>query len=251
MSRILAEASPERDPLRDALIHMIRQRDDATPRHLQVELGPSEVGHPCMRKLAYGMMQVPACNPPWDPLPSIIGTAAHTWMESAAEHANKVLAEQDQPQRWITENRVTVANGLAGSCDLYDMWTDTVIDHKFPGPTAFRQYVKDPGIPYRTQVHLYGKGFANMKLPVKKVAIAFIPRSGKLSDMHLFQEDYDPAIADAALKRRNMAILLINDLEVEEHPDRYQLIPATPYDCRLCPWWKPEPTSPLECRGDQ
>jgi hypothetical protein len=88
IDEFFSESLPAPDPLRDELIRMIKARDEATPRHLQKELGPSEVGHPCMRKLALGMMNEPRCNPQYDPLPSIVGTATHKWLESAASYAN-------------------------------------------------------------------------------------------------------------------------------------------------------------------
>jgi hypothetical protein len=59
------------DPLRADLIAMIRDRDYAT--HRQRALGPSEVGHPCMRKMAYGMTELPPCNPQFDPTATAIG----------------------------------------------------------------------------------------------------------------------------------------------------------------------------------
>ena len=71
--------TPVEDPIREALVEMVMNRYHATPRHQQIELGPSEIGHPCMRKIAQGTMAVPRQNPEYDPLPSIVGTAAHTW----------------------------------------------------------------------------------------------------------------------------------------------------------------------------
>lgn len=225
---------------------MIWQRYRATPRHLQKELGPSEVAHPCMRKMAFGMMDVTRCNPEFDPLPSIIGTATHSWLESAAMHANNILGRK----RWLAETRVNVAPGLSGSCDLYDSDNATVIDFKVPGDSSFDKYRKDPGPTYKGQVFLYGKGFENAGLPVKTVAIAFLPRGKTLRSMHIWKEDYDASIAEAVLARRHAVITLINDLEIEQHPERYGWIPTTPDQCIWCPWFRPEPRGPLECKGE-
>ena len=128
------------DPLREDLVSMIRSRDAATPRHLQVELGPSDVSHPCMRRMAYGIMAAPGGNPSFDPLPAIIGTAVHSWLDTAAQHANEALGRE----RWLTETRVQVAPGLAGSCDLFDLDTGTVIDWKVVGTPRLQKYRKDP-----------------------------------------------------------------------------------------------------------
>jgi hypothetical protein len=65
------------DTLRRDLMTVIHARNDATPRHRQTELGVSDVSHPCHRRLAYALAGVEPSNPPFDPLPSIIGSAAH------------------------------------------------------------------------------------------------------------------------------------------------------------------------------
>jgi hypothetical protein len=240
-------SNPPVDPLREDLVEMIRQRNDATPRHQQRELGPSEVGHPCMRKMAYGMMEVPRCNPQFDPLPSIIGTATHTWLESAAMYANHQLGRQ----RWLVETRVNVAGGLAGSCDLYDHDTATVIDWKCPGTNRFDMYRKKMSPVFINQVHLYAHGFEQAGLPVKRVGVALLPRGGYLSGLYLWQDDYDPARTQKVLKRRETVMQLLDEFQVEQHPERYQWIPTAPYDCMFCPWFKPDPKTPLQCRGDQ
>jgi hypothetical protein len=234
------------DPLRDDLLSMIRSRDAATPRHLQVELGPSDVSHPCMRRMAYGMMAEPGSNPQFDPLPSIIGTAVHHWLDTAAQHANEVLGRE----RWLTETRVQVTPGLAGSCDLYDTDTATVIDWKVVGTPRLRKYRKDPGPVYKSQVFLYGRGFENAGLPVKRVAIAFVPRGATLHSLHVWSADYDPKIADEVLTRREQVICLLNDFDIENNPDRYMWFPAEPVDCTFCSWYSPTPSGPLQCQGD-
>lgn len=233
------------DPVRDALVDMIKQRYRATPRHLQVELGPSDVSHPCMRKMAMAMTQVPRCNPEYDPLPSILGTAAHSWMESAARLDNERLGRE----RWLIETRLEVAPGLSGSCDLFDTDTLTVIDHKFLGYTSFMSYTKYIGPQYKAQVTLYGRGFKRLGYDVQRVAVAIFPRSGTLSKMHLWSEDYDDDLASEVLLRRERVIGLCDDLEVEANPDRYQWIPETPYLCIWCPFWAPNPSGPLQCKG--
>lgn len=239
-------SNPVEDPLQTDIVDMVMARYRATPRHQQVELGPSEVGHPCMRKMAYGLMDVVRCNPEYDPLPSIIGTATHTWMESACALANEQLGRE----RWIAEKTVDVTPGLFGHADVYDTDTRTVIDWKFPGNNTFQKYVKDPGIVYKAQVQMYGMGFAKLGYPVETVAIAFLPRGGTLRSMHLYKEAYDPEKAMVSLRRREAVMLMLNDFRPEIDPDRYQWFPATPYDCIWCPWWTPNPRSPLQCKGD-
>jgi hypothetical protein len=237
---------PVSDPLRDELIRMIRSRDAATPRHLQVELGPSDVSHPCMRRMAYGIMAAPGGNPSFDPLPSIIGTAVHHWLDSAAQHANEVLGRE----RWLTETRVEVTPGLSGSCDLFDCDTGTVIDWKVVGTPRLRSYRKDPGPVYKSQVHLYARGIENAGHQVKRVAIAFVPRGATLHSLHVWSQDYDPAVTDAVLARREQVICLLNDFQVDINPDRYSWFPVETVDCTFCSWYSPDPSGPLQCKGD-
>src|ERR1700752_1563748 len=91
-----------------------------------------------------------------------------------------------------------------------------------------------PGKTYRTQVHLYGKGFVNAGLPVEQVAIMFIPRGGTLTSSHIWGEPYDQAIADAAIARRNKAIALCSDFNLDKPPDRYGWLPKSGPDCIFC-----------------
>lgn len=246
--RIPTDGSPPRDALWQDLVDMIRQKAAANPRDLQVELGPSEVGHPCTRKLAYGLMAVPACNPGMDALPSIIGVAMHTWLEGAAQYANEVLGYE----RWITERRVQVTEDLFGTADLYDTETATVIDWKNLGRTSYTKYTKNIGETYLHQVMLYGKGYLRLGYPVKQVAIAIIPRSGtSLSRMHLERIDFDESIADAVIARRNGVIALCDQFDVENNPDRFEWFETSPDQCSFCDWWRPFPEGPLQCKGEK
>lgn len=233
------------DALKQDIVDMIKARDEAAPRSKQLELGPSEIGHPCMRRLAYGLMLVERSNPSFDPLPAIIGTATHKWLETAAMYANTTLGRK----RWHVETRVNITSWLSGSCDLYDADTGTVIDYKVPGATQFAALRKQMSDTYRTQTHLYGKGFRNAGLPVQTVAVMLIPRGGTLAGAHLWSEPYDETIADAAIARRDQAVCLLNDFEVEQNPERYEWFAKSGPHCVFCPWFSPNPTSPLQCGG--
>lgn len=237
--------NPVSDPLADELKEMIRAKYHNTPRHLQVELGPSEVGHPCMRKMAFGMMQVPRCNPEYDPLPSIYGTAMHTWLEQAAREDNERLGRE----RWLLETRVEVTPGLSGSSDLYDTDSDTVVDWKNLGYTSFVDNIKHISPEYRGQLHLYGKGFRNKGYDVKWVSIAILPRSGTLTKMHYWKEPYDDDFANGILARRLAVIEMLDDFSVHIDPARYQWFPIEPSKCLFCPWWRPEARNPMQCNG--
>lgn len=247
-------AASDRDdpPLLDDLKTMLRNHAHSHARHLQVELGPSQVGHPCARNVISGMLALPTINPQFDPLPSYVGVAAHAAMEEAARFANAALLDAGGKIRWIPEQKVHVTQGLSGTADLYDIATQTVIDYKFPGPTQMTKYRKDgPHETYRTQVHLYGRGYLNLGLPVKQVGIWFLPRGGQLATSLLWLRPYDSGIVDACLKRLENFAILMNDLALEEYPERLALIPLTPSDCNWCPWWtvRENNPNPTACRG--
>lgn len=238
----------ESEGLLNDLKSMLRQHHNNHPRHLQKALGPSQVGHPCARNLLAGLMASPALNPQSDPLPSYIGVAAHKSMEEAAKLANEKLGRV----RWLPEMRVTITPGLSGTCDLYDVDTNTVIDYKFPGPSRMTHYRKHgPNPTYYAQAHLYGKGYLNMGFPVKAVGIWFLPRGGQLASSKLWTEPYNEEVVSKTVDRYFDLIGLMDELDLEDHPERLALIPTTPHECQWCPLWSvrendPRPTA---CNG--
>jgi len=203
-----------------------------SPRNLQQAIGPSEVGHPCSRRIAYKVAGAPRTWTDADPWASIIGTAVHAWLAAAFAAENLVL---DEP-RWLVEQRVHPSSGLSGSCDLYDTHTDTVIDHKVVGSTTLADAkAHGPTPQYRIQVHTYGLGWERLGKQPREVAIAYWPRSGYLSGLYVWREPYDRSIADAALDRLSNISAAALSLDIVEHPERTALIPAAPSDsCSHC-----------------
>lgn len=248
-------------------------------RSQQKALGPSEIGVACPRRLAGQLMDLPRINPEGDPLPAWLGTAGHAKFEDAVEFDNDRIVQQwlqDRRQRctvlsgvteddqyvgrWFSERRVTVSGDLAGTCDLYDTWTDTVIDLKFPGATKFQAYRKaterrtlgDESPEYRTQAHCYGRGYRNLGFDVKRVAIWFIPRGGQLSSSFVWDEPYSDEVVDGALARlRNITIAAV-ELQLDEHPERLQLVPKVAGSCMFCPFYTPRTghEQPHACNGN-
>jgi hypothetical protein len=107
----------------------------------------------------------------------------------------------------MIERKVCVGeiNGvpITGHADLYDRFTDTVIDHKTAGPTMLKNYKrKGAGEQYRAQFHLYGRGFARLGYPVKQVMGVFLPRQGDLDEAYVYgPKPYDEQVALDALRR--------------------------------------------------
>lgn len=233
--------------IREQLVALIHDRNNATPRHQQKELGPSDVSHPCTRQLAYKILQVERCNPEFDILPSLIGTAVHAWLDTAVTHANNVLGRQ----RYLAETRVNPTDWLSGSCDLFDTDEGTVIDWKVLGNSSFKKYKKEMNPAYRSQVNLYGLGFERAGHQVNHVGVMMIPRAGLLSGAYLWLEPYDRSIAEAAIERHNNALALINDLRVDENPHMLELLERVPHACLFCPWWAPKASGPYQCPGGE
>lgn len=252
------EDTPASSSLASELQAIITHAAENHPRSLQQDLGPSEAGIECPRRLAYRMTgwpqpqgKTPSGPPGGDPWPATVGTAIHSWLADTFGAAG---------DRWLTEQPLSIAPPLlpGGNCDLYDTHTNTVIDWKAVGPTALRAY-RDigPRPQYITQVHLYGLGFELAGHHPEKVALAFLPRGGYLSGMWLWTAPYDRARALAALARLTAIQSLIVAVDnvpggLEANPDRWALIPAEPsHGCAWCPWYRPGSTNlGRGCPGD-
>lgn len=222
---------PDETGLRDAAMQVIRYASDNAPRSLQKAIGPSQVGTPCTRQLAYEMSGTAPSNKGYsDPWPSYVGTAVHAKLEESFQLDNERLIAQGKEPRWITERRVDVGFGLTGSCDLYDTWTKTVGDFKILGNTTYTKYTKNgPSDVYRKQAHAYGLGYLRAGLEVERVAILFFGRAKMLNDLHVWHEPFDMELALRTLKRMK---------EVREALDRGatpQMFSKTPGDaCYFC-----------------
>lgn len=231
--------------LRGELINLIKHRAASAPRSMQKELGPSDVAHPCMRRMVMSLMDVPRSNPEFDPLPSILGIATHAWLDSACQAANRELGRV----RWLTETRVNPSDWLQGSSDLFDLDGGTVIDWKVMGASSFKKYKKRMNPVYRYQANLYGLGFERAGQTVNNVAIMLIPKAGLLTNAYLWMEPYNRELAVEALQRRDKAVDLLADLDIENHPERLEWLEKSGPACHFCKWFAPLPTSSLQCGG--
>lgn len=236
-------------PLAGEIREAILVADASRPRSTQVAIGPSQLGHPCVRRLAYKLMDHPECNTmqtaTWG---AIIGTSVHTTLADVFAQVNDRLGRI----RYLVEQRVEIRPGLHGTCDLYDFDRATVVDHKVVSPAALREYkFTEPGPTYKVQAHAYGSGIKRLGLPVEYVAIAFYPRASDIADLHVWTEPHNPAIVTEALTRHDATIELICQLDVEHHVERYTLIPKTANRlCMYCPYFKPGPDTGDTCPGD-
>lgn len=210
------------------------------PRTLQKHIGPSELGHPCARRIGYKLAGAPDLNEfpdaPWKPT---IGTAVHAWLEDVFAVVNHELDPTMTNPRYLIELTVCVGQvagvDITGHCDLYDRATRTAIDWKIVGDTPLKNYRrKGPGGQYRSQIHLYGRGLHARGLPVEQVVIAFLPRNGELRDAYFWTEPYDEQVALDALQRAN-GIGLATQLGGAA---ALANLPTADAYCRRCPYYK-------------
>lgn len=225
--------------LGEELLGLIRRAIDRHPRSQQKALGPSEVGHPCARKLGYQMLGIDE-NPGEPNWKATVGTALHAWLEDVMGEDNpRQAVRAADVSRWIIEATVSCGElagyDLCGHCDLYDRVTGTVVDWKSVGPTQLAKYRRHgPGDQYRIQAHLYGRGWTRRGQDVQRVAVMFLPRNGELREAFWWSEPYDEQVALDALARGNAihAVTAALGEQALQHLDT-----ADAY-CRMCPFFR-------------
>ena len=236
-------------PARQAVIRAIETAANNHPRSRQTAIGPSEIGHPCPRRIGYTLAAVPKRTQTvaWRP---IVGTAVHAWLEEALNQwdTNLVtlgLAVTDEQLHWQVETRTTVGklgdNIIAGNLDAYHQPSRTIIDHKIMGPSSLRaKKASGPGDQYRAQLHLYALGLTMAGTPVDTVAINGLPSCGELHDAWWWSEPFDPVIAQAAWFR----LQAIHDQVVAHGVDALPALEPVDSWCHNCPWFTPRATDP-------
>lgn len=197
------------------LIDIISQAILNQPRTLQKIPGPSEVGIPCTRALTHKIAEdkeprSKGDDPGWL---AFIGSCVHAGLEQAFRNdaANRGLSQA----RYITEHRVNVGTAggkeIWGNSDLLDIDSGTVVDWKIVGPKRLNYYREfGPGAQYRTQAHLYCRGFRRLGFTVNHAMIMFLPRDNELSKYYCWAEPYSEAVALEGLSRMNGLYELLN-----------------------------------------
>ncbi|WP_345462608.1 hypothetical protein [Nocardioides marinquilinus] len=178
--RALSGSSAWASTYSTTLRRVIHEHAARAPRTLQSYLGPSELGAVCDRQVAGKMAALPATNHVSDPWPSIVGTACHAWAAEAFEADNA----RSGVLRWVAEQKVTPHPNHPGTADLYDAVEHAVVDHKFLGESSLAKVRSAAGPPrhYVVQLLLYGLGYRNLGLPVRRVALAAYPRTAASLD---------------------------------------------------------------------
>jgi hypothetical protein len=239
-ARLFSDQEEYANAVRDVVV----QAGIWSPRAGQVQIGPSEVGHKCIRRLAYKLLD-------WDKPNEMQGGS---WAAQVGTAIHAYLAEVfSKREGFLIEQRVTIRGNLAGTFDLFDIKNGVVLDWKTTGATKLANYKKF-GADHQqlVQVQLYAYGLAQQGAEVKKVALCYLPTSGSLTDMVLIMHDYDEQVALNALARLDSIHTLLAAADVEANPEIWSQIPAEPDRlCAWCPYFKPFSKSLVEgCPGD-
>jgi hypothetical protein len=202
------------------------------PRSKQVAIGPSEVGHECVRRLAYKMLDWEKVNESqggnWV---AQVGTAIHA-------HLADIFAKIEG---YEVEQRVTIRPGLSGTVDLYDAKRGIVMDWKTTGFKGLQER-RSQGATHQqlVQVMLYGYGKAQTGALVNQVALIYLPTSGGLDEMHVELHDYNEQMALDALARIDNITQTLVGIDVENNPKNWAVLPKTASKlCSYCPYFLP------------
>lgn len=243
------DPAPEATNLKRMLADMILWTERTAPRSQQKTIGPSEIGNPCDRRIAYKIAGTPGVNSSSDPWPAIVGTAIHDWLDRAV---NK-FQTQGRTHDWLTEIPVQPDPLVRGRSDVFHVPTGTVVDYKTTSSDNIKKLRRgqEPSPGYIVQIQVYGLGHERAGREVRSVALVYYPRSGWLDDAYVWHAPYDRSIAERALARLYQIGYRLLDLDIANHPERFADIPADPGDgCAWCPMFNRDKDPTTQASGD-
>jgi hypothetical protein len=170
--------------LKDLLTKSLKGFDETRDRSMQIEIGPSSLGD-CRRRVYHYLKQTPVTNPNTESLAAILGTFIHSGVEEA------IRREDPFGDNYLTEIEVQ-SGDMKGHIDLYIKDEGLVVDWKTTKVKSLRYF---PSEQQRWQVQVYGWLLAQNGYEVKEVSLVAIPRDGKMSEIRVHREAYDPQIA--------------------------------------------------------
>ena len=215
--------------LQEMIVKTLNDHDSSRDRSLQVEIGPSSIGG-CHRRLFHEIAKTQSTND-GDKLGAICGTFIHNGIEQA-------LKRQDPfGDNYMTEVEVE-HNGLRGHVDLFIKDLGLVVDWKSIKKGSAR-YFGGNNRQHRWQVHLYGYLLEKNGYQVNAVSLVGIPRDGKMKDILVFAEAYDPKIAQEALDHLNKTKTLVAE-NLPPAPEK-----PLSFCADFCPYY--DPTGEIGC----
>lgn len=224
------------DPIETWFTEIIIGAELARPRTQQVAIGPSELGDPCDRALAYKAMGNLPVNYS-DPLKANLGTAFHEFVMRA------LIASS--PGRYLTEFPVEY-RGVSGSVDIFDRWYGRLVDLKTTSKSKISR-VRFKGVTqgHKVQVQTYAAGLIAAGENVRSATLLYVPTDGTLADVYAASLPIDVSVADAAIDRLEA---IQNRVMDGEHPAEFEAF-VTPL-CGWCPAYRPNgPLTSRSCPG--
>ena len=211
------------------------------PRSRQRAVGPSELGLACSREIAYKLAGTDPVNHGIDPMRSLVGQAVHG-------HLAETFRQLRPVGRYLVEHPVSY-EGVAGTLDLYDRRTRTLIDWKTSRTAKIRRTAVDgPPRHYRWQSQVYAAGLLAQGETPTRCAVVYIPTDGELADVMAWiypinADEADDAVARLTAVRERLDIVSNNPGAVDAQPSRL---------CPWCPYHRPEWTGDLAvaCPGE-
>lgn len=233
--------------LKSTLTEIITWAERRRPRSVQVELGPSDLGSACDRRIGYKIAGVPEVNRFMDPWVTFVGSAIHSRLQESIDTYEEIVVQGTlrTERRFLTESDAPLDEFIKAHPDLLDRKKNMVVDHKSTNSDFLKKLNQGidpheafPG--YIIQVQLYGLAFERLGHTIDKVALAFYPRNGRLRDMFCWVGDYDRDVAQVAWDRPYEIAALLGDLGVETDSRRWAEVPSAPSNsCGVCPWYDP------------
>lgn len=212
------------DRLKAQMVAAVQAWEDSRPRSRQAGIGASDLGHPCLRHVAYRATGAPR-GPGTDPWPAIVGTSCHEWVLTQAFRPD--------PQTWALGTSMEIGPGIRGTLDLYHRPSRTVIDHKVLGVDAMRDLrLRGPKPAYRTQIHCYAFGLLRGGEDPEHVAIAGWPRSGWMKDLFVWVEPFDLDVVEVAFQRWYTLV----DAAPALTPELFTALATDASGCFFCPY---------------
>ena len=173
--------------LQDMVIKSLWAYDSQRDRSKQVEIGPSSLGG-CARRVWHDLKQTEKVNET-EKLAAILGTFIHSGLDKA------IRRNDPFEDNFLIE--IEVAHGdLKGHCDLFIKDIGLVLDWKTITKSGLRYFGSQQ---QRYQIHTYGWLLEKNGYEVKEVSLVGIPRDGKMKDIAILREPYDPAVAEEGI----------------------------------------------------
>lgn len=266
---------PEMTPEERELVARIKETfyayTNRMDRNQQSNLGPSEAGTPCDRRLALHMLGMRPCNPGGDNWASFKGTCVHAGLADVFTWADAGSG------RYSCEMPLALPSALVprGTTDRVDRVLSMVLDDKCMGGWSLDKFRRmGPSPTQYVQIMLYAYAARRRGERIDKVALVAWPLAeGTLDGLQVWVRDYEPTVAPTALRRVESIADAVREAEdaaevlradgggtrpdtgggeVDKGADLLSIASSFDVadDCKFCPYHAPDDTArEFGCNG--